>query len=151
MNSALRHLCFVAVVLASSQAVQAQPPSTPPTSPGARAAGTATVEGRAEVPNPGGQPQGCAGGEAQLFPAGPVRDVDDAIHLRQRFRGYAPLATGPLSERDRGRLQEHRAPHRLRRRKGAFRFDGVPAGRWYVFTNVVFRAARGDAEPMGAR
>ena len=34
--------------------------------------------------------------------------------------------------------------------EGRFRFDGVPAGRWYVFSNIVFRVAGGEAPQGGA-
>src|SRR6185437_12017583 len=39
-----------------------------------RAVGTATVEGRAEVPGPGRAMHSCAGGEAQLVPASPYAE-----------------------------------------------------------------------------
>ena len=153
MNSSLGHMPFAAVLLASSIAAPAQPVQmTSSFNAGdvawSRAAGTATVEGSAAVPNPGGLPQGCAGGEAQLFPADPYAAEMMRIVFGNDVRGFAPLTTA--------RYPGQIAPdfrNTVRRigcdAEGRFRFDAVPAGRWYVFTNVVFRAARGDAEPQG--
>lgn len=148
MTFALRHACLAAVVLAASAAAQAQPAFNAADVAWSRAAGTATVEGRAEVPNPGGQPQGCAGGEAQLVPADPYATSMMRFIFGNDARGYAPFATARYPS-------EIAADFRNTVRRigcdaeGRFRFDAVPAGRWYVFTNVVFRSARGDAEPMG--
>jgi hypothetical protein len=148
MNSALRHVLATVVLLGSNWAAEAQPAFSAADVAWSRAAGTATVEGRAEVPNPGGLPQGCAGGEAQLFPADPYATSMMRFIFGSDARGYAPLATARYPDQIAADFR-----NTVRRigcdAEGRFRFDAVPAGRWYVFTNVVFRSARGDAEPMG--
>jgi hypothetical protein len=148
MKSALRDAFIAAVALASVWAARAQPAFNAADVAWSRAAGTATVEGRAEVPDPGGRPQGCAGGEAQLFPADPYATSMMRFIFGNDARGYAPLASARYPSQVAADFKDT-----VRRigcdAEGRFRFDAVPAGRWYVFTNVVFRSARGDAEPMG--
>ena len=148
MRSVLRPVSLAAAVLVWSGSAPAQPAFNAADVAWSRAAGTATVEGRAEVPDPGGRPQGCAGGEAQLFPADPYATSMMRFIFGSDARGYAPLATARYPSEVAADFR-----HTVRRigcdADGRFRFDAVPAGRWFVFTNVVFRSARGDAEPMG--
>jgi len=111
--------------------------------------GTATVEGSAAMTDPGGARQTCAGGEAQLVPAGAYAAQMMRIVFGNDIRGFVPLASARYPTNisaDFGRT--------VRRigcdAEGRFRFDNVPAGRWYVFSNVVLRAASGDSGPQGA-
>ena len=112
-----------------------------------RAAGTATVEGRAAMSRAGDAAQTCAGGEAQLVPAGSYAAEMMRIVFGSDVRGFAPVASARYPT---GVAPEFAAT--VRRvgcdPEGRFRFDGVPAGRWYVFSNVVFRGA-GDEAPQG--
>jgi hypothetical protein len=148
----------VAVVLTSGCAAPAPtaqktlPQMTVPFNAGdvawSRAPGTATVEGRAVLPAGGNATQTCAGGEAQLFPAGAYAAEMMRIVFGSEVRGYAPLASS--------RYPANIAPDfggTVRRIgcdiEGRFRFDGVPAGRWYVFSNVIYRPAGGESERQG--
>ena len=110
--------------------------------------GTATVEGSAAMSTPGGARQTCAGGEAQLVPAGAYSAQMMRIVFGNDVRGFVPLATARYPTNmvaDFGKT--------VRRigcdAEGRFRFDNVPAGRWYVFSNVVFPRGAGDAKPQG--
>ena len=58
-----------------------------------RGPGTATVEGRAALPVAGDVPRTCAGGEAQLFPAGTYAAEMMRIVFGSDVRGFAPLAS----------------------------------------------------------
>lgn len=150
---ALRCLCVAFAVVASACATPAPPAQmTLPFNAGdvawSRAAGTATVEGRAVISPAGGTAQTCAGGEAQLLPAGTYAAEMMRIVFGSDVRGFAPLATA--------RYPASIAPDfasTVRRigcdAEGRFRFDAVPAGRWYVFSNVVFRGASAEAAPQG--
>jgi hypothetical protein len=110
--------------------------------------GTATVEGSAAMAAPGGARQTCAGGEAQLVPAGAYSAQMMRIVFGNDIRGFVPLASARYPANiaaDFGKT--------VRRigcdAEGRFRFDNVPAGRWYVFSNVVFGPPSGDAGPQG--
>jgi len=149
----IRYLCVAAaVVLTSSCATPAPPAQTPPPFNAAdvawsRAPGTATVEGRAALPAGGNVSHTCAGSEAQLFPAGAYAADMMRFVFGSDVRGFAPAGSA--------RYPSNIAPdfkNSVRRigcdSEGRFRFDGVPAGRWYVFSNVIFRGA-GEAGPQG--
>jgi hypothetical protein len=154
MKSALRRLCIgVAVVLTSSCASPAPPAQmTLPFNAGdvawSRAPGTATVEGRAAIAAAGEVPRTCAGGEAQLFPADPYAAEMMRIVFGSDVRGFAPRSSSRYPANISAEFSST-----VRRvgcdPEGRFRFDGVPAGRWYVFANVIFRGAGGDAGPQG--
>ena len=110
--------------------------------------GTATVEGSATLSAAGGARHTCAGGEAQLVPAGAYSAQMMRIVFGNDVRGYVPLASA--------RYPRNMAPDfgkTVRRigcdAEGRFRFDNVPAGRWYVFSNVVLPRGAGDAAPQG--
>jgi hypothetical protein len=109
--------------------------------------GTAIVEGRAALSATGDVPHTCAGGEAQLFPAGTYAAEMMRIVFGSDVRGFAPLASTRYPANIEADFKST-----VRRigcdATGRFRFDGVPAGRWYVFSNVIFRAA-GEAAPQG--
>src|SRR5205085_6465650 len=103
-----------------------------------REQGTATVEGSASITPAGGGRQTCAGGEAQLVPASAHAAEMMRIVFGNDVRGFVPLATA--------RYPTNMSPEfgkTVRRigcdAEGRFRFDNVPAGRWYVFSNVVYR------------
>ena len=110
--------------------------------------GTATVEGRAALPAVGGVTHTCAGGETQLFPAGTYAAEMMRIVFGSDVRGFAPLASSRYPTNIAADFK-----NTVRRigcdPEGRFRFDGVPAGRWYVFSNVIFRGAGGGAAPQG--
>jgi hypothetical protein len=113
-----------------------------------RERGTATVEGSASITPPGLPRQTCAGGEAQLVPASAHAAEMMRIVFGNDVRGFAPLASA--------RYPTNMAPDfgkTVRRigcdAEGRFRFDNVPAGRWYVFSNVVYRRGGTDSEPQG--
>jgi hypothetical protein len=110
--------------------------------------GTATVEGRATLPVAGGAPRTCAGGEAQLFPAGTYAAEMMRIVFGSDVRGFAPQGSSRYPTNIAADFR-----NTVRRigcdPDGRFRFDSVPAGRWYVFSNVVFRVAGGEAAPQG--
>ena len=83
-----------------------------------------------------------------MLPAGTYAAEMMRIVFRSDVRGFAPLATA--------RYPANIAPDfgsTVRRigcdSDGRFRFDGVPAGRWYVFSNVVYRGIGGEAGPQG--
>ena len=109
--------------------------------------GTATVEGRAVVPA-GGDVHTCARGEAQLLPAGTYAAEMMRIVFGSDVRGFAPVASARYPTNIAADFKTT-----VRRigcdPEGRFRFDGVPAGRWYVFSNVIFRGAAGEAAPQG--
>ena len=144
----------VAALLACGGAALAQP-STDMTSrfdagevAWSRETGTATVEGSASITPAGGARQTCAGGEAQLVPASAHAAEMMRIVFGNDVRGFAPLASA--------RYPTNVSPEfgkTVRRigcdADGRFRFDNVPAGRWYVFSNVVYRVGAGDAPPQG--
>jgi len=143
----------VAVVLTSSCAAPAPPaqmtlPFNASDVAWSRAPGTATVEGRAALPVAGEVPRTCAGGEAQLLPAGTYAAEMMRIVFGSDVRGFAPLASSRYPTNIAADFGST-----VRRigcdPEGRFRFDGVPAGRWYVFSNVIFRAAGGETAPQG--
>ena len=158
MKSALRcAYVAVAVVLASGCATPTPAPPPPsqitlPFNAGdvawSRAPGTATVEGRVALPVAGGAPRTCAGGEAQLFPAGAYAAEMMRFVFGSDVRGFAPQGASRYPANIAADFAST-----VRRigcdAEGRFRFDGVPAGRWYVFSNVVFRVAGGEAPPQG--
>jgi hypothetical protein len=110
--------------------------------------GTATVEGRAALSAGGPVPHTCAGGEAQLLPASPYAAEMMRIVFGNDVRGYAPVASAryPASIAADFRKTVRRIGCDP---EGRFRFDGVPAGRWYAFSNVIFRGSGGEAAPQG--
>jgi len=161
VESSVRCLCAaVAVALTSGCATSpsATAPAPAPARIGvpfdagdvawSRAAGTATVEGRAAITLAGGAPQTCAGGEAQLFPANAYSAEMMRIVFGSDVRGFAPQGSARYPE-------NVAADFRTIVRRigcdadGRFRFDAVPAGRWYVFSNVVFRGTGPEAAPQG--
>ena len=155
MPSALRCVpVALAVVLASGCATPAPPAAQMTSSFNAgdvawsRGAGTATVSGRAAVPLGGGAPPTCAGGEAQLLPASAYAAEMIRIVLGNDVRGFAPVASARYPT-------DIAADFKTTVRRigcdadGRFRFDAVPAGRWYVFSNVVYRSAGAEATPQG--
>ena len=151
--------CVVVAVAAVLASGCAAPPAAPapaqmsvPFNAGdiawSRAPGTATVEGRAAIPGAGAVTPTCAGGEAQLFPASAYAAQMMRIVFGNDVRGFAPLATARYPANIAADF-----PTTVRRvgcdAEGRFRFDAVPAGRWYVFSNVVFRGTGADAAPQG--
>jgi len=147
----------IAVVFAAGCAVPAPPaPPAQMSSPfnaadvaWSAAPGTATVEGRAAIAA-GGVSHTCAGSEAQLVPAGTYASEMMRMVFGNDARGYVTLASSP-------RYPASIAPDfsRTIRRVGCdadgrFRFAGVPAGRWYVFSNVIWASAGGEGgAPQG--
>lgn len=113
-----------------------------------RAPGTATVEGRAAMSTAGSVTRTCAGGEAQLLPAGTYAAEMMRIVFGNDVRGFVPLGSARYPTNVAADFRST-----VRRigcdPEGRFRFDGVPAGRWYVFSNVVVRGAGGEAAPQG--
>ncbi len=109
--------------------------------------GTATVEGRASLPTTGEMPHTCAGREAQLFPADAYAAEMMRIVFGSDVRGFAPVASAHypsnIAAEFKGTVRRIGCDA-----AGHFRFDGVPAGRWYVFSNVIFRGA-GEGAPQG--
>jgi hypothetical protein len=154
MKFAPRCVCVgIAVVLTSSCTTPVPPAQlTLPFNAGdvawSRALGTATVEGRAAIVAGGDVPQTCAGGEAQLLPAGTYAAEMMRIVFGSEVRGFAPLASAryPTNVATDFRSTVRRSGCDA---EGRFRFDHVPAGRWYVFSNVIFRGAGGEAAPQG--
>jgi hypothetical protein len=157
MNSTLRHAtAAVALALTAGCSTPAPPASPPQMSSPFNAGdvawgagpGTATVEGRAAISAAGGAPHTCAGGEAQLFPAGTYSAEMMRIVFGNDVRGFAPLTSARYPANVAADFRKT-----VRRigcdPEGRFRFDAVPAGRWYVFSNVVFRGAGEDPEPQG--
>jgi hypothetical protein len=112
-----------------------------------RAAGTAIVEGRAAIAD-GQASRTCAGGEAQLLPAGTYAAEMMRIVFGNEARGYAPLASLPRYPSDIAADFKSTVRRVGCDADGRFRFDGVPAGRWYVFSNVVWRPG-GEGAPQG--
>ncbi len=119
----------VAVVLASGCATTTPAPPPPPPSQmtlpfnagdvaWSRAPGTATVEGRTALPVAGGAPRTCAGGEAQLFPAGSYAAEMMRIVFRSDVRGFAPQGASRYPTNIAADFGEHRPSHRLRRGRG---------------------------------
>ena len=155
MTSTLRRACgAIAVALAGGSASTA--PSAQMTSPfnagdvaWSRAPGTATVEGRAEIPAGGGATRTCAGGEAQLLPAGAYAAEMMRIVFGSEARGYAPLASSPRYPANIAADFKSTVRRIGCDAEGRFRFDGVPAGRWYVFSNVVWPSSGAEAPPQG--
>jgi hypothetical protein len=155
MTSTLRRACgVIAVVLTAgcaSSAPQAQ--MTSPFNAGdvawSRAPGTATVEGRAAIPAGGGLSRTCAGGEAQLLPASAYAAEMMRIVFGSETRGYAPLASSPRYPANIAADFKSTVRRIGCDAEGRFRFDAVPAGRWYVFSNVIWRSAGGEAVPEG--
>ena len=158
MTVALRHACSVVAVVLTVGCASPTPPAPPAqmTSPfnagdvaWSGAPGTATVEGRAAIPAGGGVSRTCAGGEAQLFPAGTYAAEMMRIVFGNDLRGYVPLASSPRYPANIA-ADFSRTVRRIGcDADGRFRFDGVPAGRWYVFSNVIWRTAGGEAAPEG--
>ena len=113
-----------------------------------REPGTATVEGSAAMAAPGGARQTCAGGEAQLVPASGYAAEMMRIVFGNDVRGFVPLATARYPTNMTAEFGKT-----VRRigcdAEGRFRFDNVPAGRWYVFSNVVLRGTSADSAPQG--
>jgi hypothetical protein len=154
MKFALRRVCVaIAVVLTSSCAAPLPPaqmtlPFNASDVSWSRAAGTGTVEGRAAISTAGNVPETCAGGEAQLLPAGAYAAEMMRIVFGSDVRGFAPLSSARYPTNVAADFSST-----VRRigcdPEGRFRFDGVPAGRWYVFSNVIFRGAGGEAAPQG--
>jgi hypothetical protein len=155
MNVAFRRVCVaIAAVLVSGCATPVPTAQmTLPFNPGdvawSRASGTATVEGRAAMSAAGNMLRTCAGGEAQLVPAGTYSAEMMRIVFGNDLRGSVAFGSA--------RYPTNVAPgfgSTVRRigcdPEGRFRFDAVPAGRWYVFSNVVFRGTGADAPTQGA-
>lgn len=154
MKFVLRSVCVaIAAVLVSSCATPV--PTAQMTLPfnavdvaWSRASGTATVEGRASM-STGNVLRTCAGGEAQLVPAGAYAAQMMRGVFGNDVRGSVPLGSARYPTNVAADFGST-----VRRigcdPDGRFRFDGVPAGRWYVFSNVVFRGAGSDAAPQGA-
>ena len=113
------------------------------------APGTATVEGRAAIPAGGGASRTCAGSEAQLVPAGTYATEMMRMVFGNDARGYVTLASSPRYPANIA-ADFRRSIRRVGcDADGRFRFDGVPAGRWYVFSNVIWRSGGGEAAPEG--
>jgi hypothetical protein len=159
VKTAFRCACVAAVAAAVLTGGCATPAPAPPaqmTLPfnagdvaWSRASGTATVEGGAAIPGAGDLRRTCAGGEAQLFPAGPYAAEMMRIVFGSDVRGFAPLGSSRYPTNIAADFAST-----VRRigcdSEGHFRFDGVPAGRWFVFSNVIFRSAGGEAPQGGA-
>jgi hypothetical protein len=157
MTFTLRRACAagaVAIVLTAGCATPAPPAQM--TSPfnasdvaWSRGPGTATVEGRAAIPAGGSASHTCASGEAQLLPAGTYAAEMMRIVFGSDVRGYAPLASSPRYPANIAADFKSTVRRIGCDAEGRFRFDAVPAGRWYVFSNVVWRTAGGEAAPQG--
>ena len=153
VNAALRFAC-VAFAVATSSCTTPVPPAgmTLPFNAidvaWSRASGTAIVEGRAAISPVGDAAQTCAGGEAQLVPAGTYAAEMMRIVFGNGVRGFAPVASAryPASIASDFAATVRRIGCDP---EGRFRFDGVPAGRWYVFSNVVFRSPGGETALQG--
>ena len=156
MKSALRSAAVAAAVALASGCATSQPAPQPRLSlpfnaadvAWSRGAGTATVEGRAALTTAGAATRTCAGGEAQLFAASPYAAEMMRMVFGNDARGFAPVGSA--------RYPANMAadfPATVRRTgcdaEGRFRFDAVPAGRWYVFSNVVYRASGAESGPQG--
>jgi hypothetical protein len=154
MTSVLR--CAAAatgLMLMASCATPAPPPQmTSPFNAGdvawSRTPGTATVEGRATIAD-GQASRTCAGGEAQLLPAGTYAAEMMRIVFGNEARGYVPLASSPRYPSDIAADFKSTVRRVGCDADGRFRFDGVPAGRWYVFSNVIWRAGGAEGAPQG--
>ncbi|MEO8837030.1 MAG: hypothetical protein ABI364_09855, partial [Caldimonas sp.] len=90
----------------------------------------------------------CAGGEAQLVPASRYASEMMRTLFGNDTKAYVAFASHP-------RYPARTPPgfsDSIRRvgcdAQGGFRFDAVPAGNWFVFSNVGWRGA-GDAPPQG--
>jgi hypothetical protein len=158
MTSALRYACaaFVVVLMAGCAAPAPPVPPAQMTSPfnasdvaWSRAPGTATVEGRAAIPAGGDASHTCAGGEVQLLPAGTYAAEMMRTVFGSDARGYAPRASPPRYPTNIAADFQSTVRRVGCDAEGRFRFDGVPAGRWYVFSNVIWRTAGGEAAPQG--
>ena len=64
-------------------------------------------------------------------------------------RGYAPLSSSPRYPADIAADFKSTVRRVACDAEGRFRFDGVPAGRWYVFSNVVWRAVGAEGALQG--
>lgn len=154
MKFALPSVCVAAaIVLLSSCATPVPPaPMNVPFNAAdvawSRASGTATVEGRASM-SAASVVRTCAGGEAQLVPAGTYATEMMRGVFGNDARGSVPLGSARYPTNVAADFGST-----VRRvgcdPEGRFRFDSVPAGRWYVFSNVVYRGAGADAPPQGA-
>jgi hypothetical protein len=113
-----------------------------------RAPGTASVEGRTAVAD-GQVSRSCAGGEAQLLPAGDYAAEMMRIVFGNEARGYAPLSSSPRYPAAIAADFKSTVRRVACDAEGRFRFDGVPAGRWYVFSNVVWRAVGAEGALQG--
>ena len=158
MTLAFRHACSAAVVVLTAACAAPTPPAPPAqmTAPfnaadvaWSLAPGTATVEGRAAVPAGGSAAHTCAGSEAQLVPAGIYATEMMRMVFGNDTRGYVTLASSPRYPTN----IPADFPRSIRRvgcdADGRFRFEGVPAGRWYVFSNVIWRSGGGETAPEG--
>ena len=156
VKSALRSVCVAVAVTVTSGCTTTPAPPAQMTLPfnasdvaWSRAPGTATVEGRAAISATGEVPRTCAGGEAQLLPAGAYAAEMMRIVFGSDVRGFAPRGSSRYPTNIAADFSST-----VRRvgcdPEGRFRFDGVPAGRWYVFSNVIFRSAGAEAPQGGA-
>lgn len=153
--TSLRSLAFVAlfVVLNSTSAVRAQTTSPAPSPPFSAAEvewstvpGSATVEGVARVGL--SSVRTCAGAEAQLVPQSAFATAMMRTVFGNAARGYVTLASSPAYPRS---IPPDFAKS-IRRvacsPTGEFRFEGVPAGTYYIFANAVWREGD-EAVPRG--
>jgi hypothetical protein len=155
MTSALRCACAAIAVMLMAGCAAPLPPAQMTSAFNAsdvawsRASGTATVEGRATIAAGSAASHTCAGGEAQLLPAGTYAAEMMRIVFGSDVRGYAPLASSPRYPANIAADFKSTVRRVGCDAEGRFRFDGVPAGRWYVFSNVIWRPAGGEATPQG--
>jgi hypothetical protein len=155
MTSALRFAVPALAVMLTAGCAAPTPPAqmSSPFNAGdvawSRVPGAATVEGRAAIPAGGDASHTCAGGEAQLLPAGTYAAEMMRIVFGSDVRGYAPLASSPPYPANIATDFKNTVRRSGCDAEGRFRFDGVPAGRWYVFSNVIWRTASGEAARQG--
>ncbi len=152
--TSLRSLAFVALFVGcastSARAQTTSPAQLPPFSAAevewSTVSGSATVEGVARVGL--SAVRSCAGAEAQLVPAGPFATAMMRTVFGNATRGYVTLASSPPYPRN---IPPDFAKS-IRRvacsPTGEFRFEGVPAGAYYVFANAVWREGD-EAVPRG--
>ncbi len=90
----------------------------------------------------------CAGAEAQLVPASPFATAMMRTVFGNATRGYVTIASSPPYPR----TIPPDFPRSIRRvacsPSGEYRFEGVPAGTYYLFANVVWREGD-EAMPRG--
>ncbi len=150
MPFAFRFACVAAVLAAGCASTQPPAQMSAPFNASdvawSRVPGTATVEGRAAIDAAGGHT--CAGGEAQLLPAGSYAAEMMRIVFGSDVRGYASSASQPRYPTNLAAEFSSTVRRTGCDAEGRFRFDGVPAGRWYVFSNVLWRDAGGQAAPQ---